>query len=372
MLNFLKQTRKFVNTKEPICIVLGNESCDLDSAVCAVSMAYYYQKNRNSCLNTPKAYNYLPVLNIPKRDYPLKTEVKYIFQENNISEEWLTFKDELNEDFLKDSAFVLVDHHVSPWLKNCIAIYDHRPKDAAAIISDKCDLHLNLVGSCATLVAEKFVNAKMLDASEKEILNLLRSTIVLDTVNFSESAARATPKDLEICLALEEVLEKFNCLQNRETLFETLVKARADVGSLTASQLLRKDLKILTSNKNGGNINIAIPGFPLLVQHFISKSGAEDAVKEFAQEFNCSVVLLMGMFVQPEDNSVHRDFGLINISDSTMCESIKKRLLSLDEPNLCVELYNNCNFMDGSFYKQQNIKITRKHVLPIVKNILDQ
>ncbi|XP_023302685.2 exopolyphosphatase PRUNE1 [Lucilia cuprina] len=372
MLNFLKQTRKFVNNaKEPICIVLGNESCDLDSAVCAVSMAYFYQNNINSSLNKPKAYNYLPVLNIPKRDYPLKTEVKYLFQENNINEEWLTFKDELNDDFLKDSAFVLVDHHVSPWLKNCIAIYDHRPKDASAIIPEKCELHLNLVGSCATLVAEQFLNAKILDASV-EILNLLRSTIVLDTVNFSESAARATPKDVEICLALENVLGKFNCLHSREAIFESLVKARADVGSLTASQLLRKDLKILTSNKNGGNNNIAIPGFPLLVQHFISKPGAEDAVREFAQEFKCSIVLLMGMFVQSEDNSVHRDFGLINISDSIMCETIEKCLLSLDEPKLGIELYNNCNFMDGSFYKQQNIKVTRKHLLPIVKNILDQ
>ncbi|KAM7349269.1 exopolyphosphatase prune [Cochliomyia hominivorax] len=371
MLNFLKQTRKLINAKESVCIVLGNESCDLDSAVCAVSLAYFYQNNKKDLLNLTQTNNFLPILNIPRRDYPLKTEVRHAFQENNIDDELLTFKDELSDTFLMNSTFVLVDHHVSPWSKNCIAIYDHRPKDERAKIPEKCQLNLNLVGSCATLIAEEFIKANMLGAREKDILNLLRSTIVLDTVNFSETAARATPKDVEICLRLEETLQKYMSLESRDILFECLVKARADVSSLTAAQLLRKDLKILTSSKDK-SINVAIPGFPLPVQQFILKLNAVEDVKEFAKEFNCNVILLMGMYVQPEDNSVHRDFGLINISDNNLCESIKKRLLTLDEPNLNVETYKECNFMDGAFYKQNNIKITRKHILPIVKNVIDQ
>lgn len=352
-------------------MVLGNESCDLDSAVCAISLAYYYQNNSNAASHITQLKHFLPILNIPSRDYPLKTEVKHIFQENNINDELLTFKDELNDDFLKNNQYVLVDHHVSPWTKQCIAIYDHRPKDELADIPEKCMVNLNLVGSCATLIAEEFIKAKMLGEHEMDILNLLRSTIVLDTVNFSETAARATPKDVEICLALEEVLTKSISLQSRDKLFENLVKARADVSSLTALQLLRKDLKVLTSSKDA-NIKVALPGFPLPVQQFILKENADEAVRKFANEFNCSVVLLMGMYVHPDDNSVHRDFGLINISNQKLCETIKDRLLSLDEPNLAVENCKDCNFMDGSFYKQFNIKVTRKHILPIVKNIIDE
>lgn len=351
--------------------MLGNESCDLDSAVCAISLAYFYQNNKNTKLHASQALNYLPILNIPKKDYPLKTEVKFIFQENNINDELLTFKDELNVDFLNNNAFVLVDHHVSPWSEKCLAIYDHRPKDALAVIPENCDLHISLVGSCATLVAEEYINSKMLGEQEKEILNLLRSTIVLDTVNFSELAARATPKDVEICTALEEAMKKFNCIKTRDKTFKSLVEARADVSSLTASQLLRKDLKILTSSKNK-NIKVALPGFPLPVQQFILKSNADAAVTEFANEFNCCVVLLMGMYVHPEDNSVHRDFGIINISDSNLFELIEKRITSFDEPKLLTEYCKDCNFMNGSFYKQNNIKVTRKHLLPIVKSIIDQ
>lgn len=350
---------------------MGNESCDLDSAVSAISLAYYYQNNETEASHITHLKHFLPILNIPRRDYPLKTEVKYMFQKNNINDELLTFKDELNDDFLKNNQYVLVDHHVSPWTKKSIAIYDHRPKDELADIPDKCKVNLYLVGSCATLIAEEFIKSKMLGEIERDILNLLRSTIVLDTVNFSKDAARATPKDVEICSALEEVLEKSYTLQSRDKLFEDLVKARADVSSLTASQLLRKDLKILSSSKDN-SVKVALPGFPLPVQQFILKDNADEAIKEFSNEFNCSVVLLMGMYVHPDDNSVHRDFGLININNQELCETIKTRLLSLDELNLSVENCKDCNFMDGSFYKQFNIKVTRKHILPIIKKLIDE
>ncbi|XP_039958391.1 exopolyphosphatase PRUNE1 [Bactrocera tryoni] len=102
MLNFLKQSRRFVNSTEPVCIVLGNESCDLDSAVCAVTLAYHYhQQNVASRHTTP---NFLPVLNIPRRDYALKTEVNYVFQQHAIGDEHLTFRDDLQEDYLTRSV----------------------------------------------------------------------------------------------------------------------------------------------------------------------------------------------------------------------------------------------------------------------------
>lgn len=351
-------------------MIIGNESCDLDSAVCALSLAYFYQNNKSYTLREDLKH-FLPVLNIPKRDFPLKTEVRHLFKEYNIGEEVLTFRDELNEDFMKRNTFVLVDHHVSPWLEKCVEIFDHRPKDKDVVIPNKCEVHIDLVGSCATLIAELYIKAKMLGDGEKVNLYLLRSTIVLDTVNFSESAARATPKDIEICSVLENALYQFGELKERDVLFESLVKARSDVSSLTASQLLRKDLKILISSKDV-NIKIAIPGFPLPVQQFIMKPNAESAIKEFASEMKCSVVFLMGMYVHPADGSVHRDFGVINIDNSHLSELIEKSLIVTDELKLLAESYKECNFMEGSFYKQNNIRITRKHIIPIIKNIIDQ
>ncbi|XP_013103083.1 exopolyphosphatase PRUNE1 [Stomoxys calcitrans] len=370
MLNFLKQSRNLLTCPiQPICIVIGNESCDLDSAVSAVSLAYFYQKSKEKP-KTPPECNFVPILNICQRDYPIKTEVNYLFGKYGITDELLTFRDEVSDDFLKSCRFCLVDHHVSPWSDKTVAIYDHRPLDKTALIPEECDLHMHMVGSCATLIADLFIQNEVIHEEARNVLEMLRGAIVLDTVNFSKEAARATSKDIEICSKLEEILEIGNAVNNRKVLFDDLVRARSDVSSLTAAQLLRKDNKILASNKDG-NMKIAIPGFPMPVKEFITKGNAEKAIREFAMENKCAVVLLMGMFVNPDDNAVHRDIGLINFNNGTTCEFIKQKLETLTEPNLSLEQLSCCNFMNGSFYKQGNIRATRKHILPVVKSILD-
>lgn len=354
---------------------MGNESCDLDSAVCAVTLAYHYQQ-QNAATNSQIKRKFLPVLNIPRRDYALKTEVHYVFRQHAIAVEHLTFRDDLQQDFLARSEFILVDHHVSPFATRCLEVFDHRTFDDAAQLTNDCKLHIELVGSCATLIAEELLKSTTVttpaDAAAQETLyTLLRSTIVLDTVNFSEAANRATPKDIEICGKLEELLIKLSNgkpLIARTKLFDTLVAARADISSLTAMQLLRKDLKILTNRD--GSVIIAIPGFPLLVQEFIKKPDAAAAVKAFAVETNAAIVLLMGMLV--ENGAVQRDIGLIDFRNVGLCQTIREKLLASTEPALCLQHYEHCDFLDGCFYKMGNIKATRKHILPLVKQILDQ
>ena len=58
----LEQLKDFPDTK--VVLVLGNESCDLDSAVCALVLAHH-----QSCFSGIFA---LPILNIPKEDVILK------------------------------------------------------------------------------------------------------------------------------------------------------------------------------------------------------------------------------------------------------------------------------------------------------------
>lgn len=83
---FVKEVKKWLTLKEPIIFVLGNESCDLDSAVCAVSLAYFY-------MNTNKLPDYLlidgqrrflPMMNIHRMNLPLKTEVTYFMRKYGI------------------------------------------------------------------------------------------------------------------------------------------------------------------------------------------------------------------------------------------------------------------------------------------------
>ena len=107
------------NTDYEITVVLGNESCDLDSAVCSVVLAHH--------LNSKSLT--LPFLNIPKEDVPLKTEVLFAIGKDN------TFKipnrDDLDLLSLPNLSLILVDFHILPKHYKCllpkvVQIIDHR------------------------------------------------------------------------------------------------------------------------------------------------------------------------------------------------------------------------------------------------------
>lgn len=66
--------KKNIESYGTLCIILGNESCDLDSAVSALLFARYLNHIKKH------ASIHLPVLNTTKEEFCLKTEVKYLFK----------------------------------------------------------------------------------------------------------------------------------------------------------------------------------------------------------------------------------------------------------------------------------------------------
>ena len=61
-------------------MVLGNESCDLDSCISAVIYGLLIAEETKTDGNIAV----LPVLNIPRADVPLKTEIVYFLKQNSI------------------------------------------------------------------------------------------------------------------------------------------------------------------------------------------------------------------------------------------------------------------------------------------------
>lgn len=169
-------------------------------------------------------------------------------------------------DLLNVSKFILVDHHVATPIAatdRVIQIFDHRPLDVKnARIPNECELKIQEVGSCATLIADEIRKLDCSFENHKELVSFLRGPIVLDTINFSETADKARPLDIEINGEIEKSLGLNE--EDRLKLFNDLVKARSDVSSLSALQLLSKDLKIIANNNKTSVV--AIPGFPILVE----------------------------------------------------------------------------------------------------------
>lgn len=83
---FVKESKKLLGLKEPLVFVVGNESCDLDSAVCAIGLAYLYaiaaKLSENFLIDGKRRF--LPVMNIERENLPLKTEVTYYMRKHDI------------------------------------------------------------------------------------------------------------------------------------------------------------------------------------------------------------------------------------------------------------------------------------------------
>lgn len=176
------------------------------------------------------------------------------------------YSDEIPSELLNASRFILVDHHVATSrvaADRVIEIFDHRPLDVKnAQIPNDCNIKIQEVGSCATLIADEIRKLEDSFANHGDVISFLRGPIVLDTINFSVSADKARPLDIEINGEIERALNLNE--EERLKLFNELVRARSDVSSLSALQLLSKDLKVI-SNNDKSNI-VAIPGFPILVE----------------------------------------------------------------------------------------------------------
>jgi inorganic pyrophosphatase/exopolyphosphatase len=75
---------------------MGNESCDLDSAVSALVYAYLLYNEVNA---KTKGTAVIPLFNICKKDLPLKTEVTYYLKKNSVPLDLLVFQLGISDHF---------------------------------------------------------------------------------------------------------------------------------------------------------------------------------------------------------------------------------------------------------------------------------
>lgn len=73
-----------------IRIVLGNQTCDLDSAVCALVQGLVEYVNVKKHGQNDHAV--IPVMNIPEKEFRIKTEVVYSLKSHNIPLNLITFR----------------------------------------------------------------------------------------------------------------------------------------------------------------------------------------------------------------------------------------------------------------------------------------
>ncbi|XP_012825337.1 exopolyphosphatase PRUNE1 isoform X1 [Xenopus tropicalis] len=360
---YLARPRAPLNIPEALDfhVVLGNEACDLDSMVSAISLAYYLAKT-----STSKNLAYLPVLNIQREDFPLRTESTYFLKQNGIPEGHLIFRNEIDLQTLYESGHLvltLVDHNVLPrgdsYLEDVVAeVIDHRHLERPAALN--CKVTSELVGSCTTLVAEKIIHGAP-EILDLQLASLLRDTIVLDCINMAPAAGKVTPKDTEYVTTLESM---FPSLPPRGTVFDSLQKAKFDVSGLTTDQMLRKDLKVLVSR----DISLAISALYMKLEDFMQKEDIESDLCSFCRRHHYNVLVAMAITFNRE-NEPMRQIAVYSQKEG-LRRVVCKALQQATNPPLDLTAIACPPCPSTTTYQQGNTAASRKKVLPILKDFL--
>ncbi|GFY45277.1 exopolyphosphatase PRUNE1 [Trichonephila inaurata madagascariensis] len=310
-----KHNLKNASESSKIQIVLGNESCDLDSAISSLVMAYFIFKVQKN------ADIVVPVLNVKRKELAVRTEVVFFLEETSINISDVICIDEIDLKALHEKgklSVVLVDHNTlsteqSYLDSRVVQILDHHEIDNPDKIK-KLNSKIEPVGSCCTLVADEILNSNPA-IMDPQIAMLLYGTIVLDTICLNETAQRVTEKDRKIVEKLETYLPGVS----RNEVFDTLQKVKFDVSKLTPVQLLYKDTKLISDNST----SIALVSFPTLIQDVLQEASFLDALDDMASSKNLNSIIILGLKVAEGQSAVRRQIAVYDRNPSSLEKVIK-------------------------------------------------
>ncbi|XP_033725960.1 uncharacterized protein LOC117315717 [Pecten maximus] len=355
-LKFTKDAQHHLSSYQKVHVVLGNEACDLDSVISAIVYSYFSHKTlkEESCL-------VVPVLNIPRKKYPLRTETTFFLGKQGISADLLTFRDDLdlsNLNSCKRLVLTLVDHNVLPALDAALEdavtmVIDHRPRQRPE--DDKVCVIIDVVGSCCTLIAEELLINNENFVMDHEVALLLYGTILVDTINQSPAAGKTTPRDTAVIQTLEGWVPN----QEGKELYEQIQKAKFNLTGLSNTDILEKDLKIVT----GSCCVVAMASVSMEMREFISRTNSITDCQDFLHDKGAAILVMMTLY-QDAVGEPRRQLAVYP-SDSDLARQLTSTLENSFDPNLGLLTLPVSH--DGiCCYTQENVKASRKKVLPLV------
>ncbi|XP_074538694.1 exopolyphosphatase PRUNE1 [Halichoeres trimaculatus] len=339
-------------------VVLGNEACDVDSMVCALAYAYFLSKTTQSPMLA------LPLMNVRQSDFVLRSDSLFLLRQLSLSPEQLLFRDQIDLRALHRAGHLrltLVDHNVLPSSDSdlegaVVEVIDHHLQERASSLS--CPVTVEMVGSCATLVAERIIQ-KAPEILDQQLAQLLYAAVVLDCVNMAPSAGKVTPKDSQVAASLES---RFPSLPPRGALFNTLHNAKFDVSGLNTEQMLLKDMKAVS-----GSLNLAISVLYITLEDFLQRAGLEAELSNFCSKFGFDLLLLMTISFTESKEPIRE---LAVFSHSNTCrQQVSLYLEQARNPALNLSPISSPH-PHISAYQQGNALASRKKLFPIVKDFL--
>ena len=308
--NYLKEIKKLYENNSSlleIIFILGNNTCDLDSALSAYILSIgenincgtiALSKKGKPSLNEKAKKLYIPVLNIQRGTLPYRIDVKYIFNKFNIDENdfWYIsdsifdihnlFKYKNCENKNIKTSLILVDHTIlideEKYLADyVIDIYDHH------LLTNYSALYKNLqkmnirypVGSCSTLILNDFFCMNKEQDFPINIISplLAVSAILIDTKKFNDEFYRNRWIDLDkkVYKHIKKIIkEEYKGIKMKEY-FKEIKDIKHDIQKnldLGIEPLLIKDQKTY----NWDNKKAIWSSFPVSYNDIIKKYGNDE------------------------------------------------------------------------------------------------
>ncbi|KAJ1807745.1 Exopolyphosphatase [Coemansia sp. RSA 2523] len=386
-----------------LTLVLGNESADLDSMVSSLALAYALSPT----ISAPP----IPIINTNRSDMTLRPEstllLRTTLQANDSGIDALTFIDDFDLTRVvsygrKHGLDVwLVDHNapasrqteLEPFVRG---IVDHHVDENRC---PQAERQIELVGSCATLVAERLRNT--LGSVEPELAKMLVAPILIDTSELSSTARRATDKDIEMVSWLvpqvewawpsanpvstdsavadqesSDEVESLDHVSSTHELYKILDKLKGKVSHLSARDLLRKDYKQWTVGSPAWTVGISSISYRL--QKWIkrdSRKQIKKAVEKWVDEQKLDVALVMTHGKAKQGKGGVKVYGrdLIVAFGQSVNEEQQRRVLDgLQRSELLgLEPFFEDQDTGPVFFNQTRTESSRKQVFPAIKAVIE-
>ena len=359
--DYLSGVKAALAADDTFHFIVGNEAADLDSMASALLYAYLAGEVHAG----EDGHLFLPLINIPRADFCLRTEAVYLFKSAGVQVGNLIFSDDVDLETLsaKDRLrLILVDHNKLTASLNLMEglvdeIIDHH--EDKGLYPEVKDRIIEPVGSAATLVADKILQhrAELIDEGTAK---LLLGTILLDTVNLDPEAKRVTPKDEEVAvelLALTGIDQK--------QLFDKLQFEKFNVSSLGTYDLLRKDYK----EWQMGSIKCGIGSVLMPLEAWI-KNDPEivSGFDSYLKERSLNILLAMNAYTDPD---FHRDL-VVYSPDRSLRERVVSLLTKKELGLAGIEPGDLEGKENISLFSQGDLSKSRKKLQPILQEYLSR
>lgn len=351
--NYLIESKTHVESKDIYQIIMGNEAADLDSMASSVIYAYVL-----SWLTPDR--NIIPFIPISRADFKLRTEAVYVFEKAEINPDNLIFLDDVDPKRLMAHVkkIILVDHNrlslpFEQYADKVAGILDHHMDEN--LFPDICQKIIEPVGSTATLVGEVLINHHR-HLIDEPIALALCGAILLDTVNLNPDTGRAMPKDREIA----DILLEF-CPLSQNDYFKKIQDEKFNVSNLDTLDLIRKDYKVFKFGKiRCGIASVLLP----LVNWSVNNNTLGLEIESYAREHGLDILFTMNAYTAPDFTRDLTVYCKNDINHSDIIAYLQNNQLDLTP--VVIKGLKPCHTGTISFFRQGNLKISRKKLHPIL------